>query len=590
MSTESLTSSVGGIVPATRRHASQVGLRARITVTFTLGSLAISLLIALSTLGLTRRALLQDAELRASERTQRNAEFVSNQLSTREQTEDLTLLISSVQTPATPIIWLRPTSALEEPAAWVRDGSIKIDDIPSSLRNRVMWSYTPALIRTTIKGEPQLIVGVPIASPAGSYFEVDSLAGISETVRTLTIVLAVCGSLTTLAGAMLGWWAARRALRPLALIGEAARKIADGRLETRLNAADYAEDAELGPLVSSFNEMVAALQERIDQDARFASDVSHELRSPLTTLTASVSVLRNAEDDLPKRARKALDLLETDVKRFSQLVEDLLEISRYDAGAVRLEMDETVLSEQVRSFLSRSSAAKSTLKVSSQLEGRVVTCDSRRVIRILANFVENADKYAGGVVAVTIEKEGEHVLIGVEDAGPGVPVDEQQRIFSRFSRGVHGGARGSDTGSGLGLALAQEHARLHGGSVWVEARENGENGSRFVVSLPLLEGDGDGEFVDQQDLPSLANAEQSPTDIDAHDGEWDTDERSEDRPNDPDGDDATGSEPTSPITAATDSDPNVSPHSSSRNGAPESAQTPPAPLDSDPTGTIEHAQ
>ena len=126
--------------------------------------------------------------------------------------------------------------------------------------------------------------------------------------------------------------------------------------------------------------------------------------------------------------------------------------------------------------------------------------------------------------------------------------------------------------------------------MWVEARENGENGSRFVVSLPLLEGDGDGEFVDQQDLPSLANAEQSLPDIDAHDGEWDTDERSEDRPNDPDGDDASGTEPTSPITAATDSDPNVSPHSSSRNGAPESAQTPPAPLDSDPTGTIEHAQ
>lgn len=143
----------------------------------------------------------------------------------------------------------------------------------------------------------------PDREPLASYFEVDSL-GISETVRTLTIVLAVCGSLTTLAGAMLGWWAARRALRPLALIGEAARKIADGRLETRLNAADYAEDAELGPLVSSFNEMVVALQERIDQDARFASDVSHELRSSLTTLTASVSVLRNAEDDLPKRRAK----------------------------------------------------------------------------------------------------------------------------------------------------------------------------------------------------------------------------------------------------------------------------------------------
>ena len=312
--------------------------------------------------------------------------------------------------------------------------------------------------------------------------------------------------------------------------------------------------------------------------------------SPVTFFLYRAGLRLSGEDQA--ESDESIFMSEDGLRFLMQVNDEESEIQESEKQMIAsiLEMDETVLSEQVRSFLSRSSAAKSTLKVSSQLEGRVVTCDSRRVIRILANFVENADKYAGGVVAVTIEKEGEHVLIGVEDAGPGVPIDEQQRIFSRFSRGVHGGARGSDTGSGLGLALAQEHARLHGGSVWVEARENGENGSRFVVSLPLLEGDGDGEFVDQQDLPSLANAEHSPPDIDAHDGEWDTDERSEDRPNDPDGDDGTSSEPTSPITAATDSDPNVSSHSSSLNGAPESVQTPPAPLDADPTGTIEHAQ
>jgi hypothetical protein len=232
--------------------------------------------------------------------------------------------------------------------------------------------------------------------------------------------------------------------------------------------------------------MVAALAHRIDQDARFASDVSHELRSPLTTLNASVEVLRNAREDLPSRAQTALDLLETDVKRFSQLVEDLLEISRFDAGAVRLEIEETVLSEQIRAFLARTSASKASFKVSAQLDGRVVRCDSRRVLRVVANFVDNAAKYAGGAVAVTIEKEGEHVIIGVEDGGPGVPAEERTRIFSRFSRGIQGGARGSDTGSGLGLALAMEHARLHGGTVWVEDRPNGEPGSRFVVSLPLL--------------------------------------------------------------------------------------------------------
>lgn len=469
-----------------RRQANHIGLRTRITVAFTFGSLVISLLIAVSTLALTRRALLQEIELRAADRVENNAAFVSTQLATREQPEDLTTLISSVQTRATPIIWLRTDSSDTGAGVWVRDPNFKLDDIPETLRNRVMWSYESGMMRTKAQGEPVLVVGVPITTPAGSYFEIESLAELDDTVRTLSIVLAVSGSLTTLAGALTGWWAARRALKPLTLIGDAARKIADGRLETRLDAADYAEDPELGPLVSVFNEMVGALAHRIDQDARFASDVSHELRSPLTTLTASVEVLNNAREELPSRAQKALDLLETDVKRFSQLVEDLLEISRFDAGAVRLEIEETVLSEQIRAFLTRTSASKATFKVSSQLDGRVVRCDSRRVLRIVANFVDNAAKYAGGAVAVSIEKEGEHVIIGVEDAGPGVPTEERSRIFSRFSRGIQGGARGSDTGSGLGLALAMEHARLHGGAVWVEDRPSGEQGSRFVVSLPLL--------------------------------------------------------------------------------------------------------
>src|SRR5204863_9462234 len=125
---------------------------------------------------------------------------------------------------------------------------------------------------------------------------------------------------------------------------QAAEAIAGGRLDTRLEATD---DRHLGVLATSCNEMAQALQDRIERDARFASDVSHELRSPLMTLSASVDVLETRRDELSERSQAALDLLAAEVGRFSQLVEDLLEISRYDAGAVRLELDEIRLAEFV---------------------------------------------------------------------------------------------------------------------------------------------------------------------------------------------------------------------------------------------------
>ncbi len=131
---------------------------------------------------------------------------------------------------------------------------------------------------------------------------------------------------------LLGVWASPARGAPLADAAQAAKAIAGGRLDTRLESTD---DHDLGELSTSFNDMAAALQRRIERDARFASDVSHELRSPLMTLSASIEVLQARRDEMPERAATALDLLVADVARFQNLVEDLLEISRFDAGAVR---------------------------------------------------------------------------------------------------------------------------------------------------------------------------------------------------------------------------------------------------------------
>jgi signal transduction histidine kinase len=299
-------------------------------------------------------------------------------------------------------------------------------------------------------------------------------------------------------------------LRPLAEISEVASDIASGKLDARLAYSEWADDPDLAPIVASFNGMVSEMQSRIDRDARFASDVSHELRSPLTTFNATVEVLRNARDDLPERAQLALDLLGSDLERFTQLVEDLLEISRFDAGAVRLEVDDVAIVETVRMAVRTLSPEPIAVEADPGLEGLIILCDKRRLVRVLANFIDNAAKYADGATRVLVEQapndneppeepeserpdraerieHADRIRVEVEDAGPGIPEADRERIFDRFNRGGQGGSRGSDLGVGLGLALAAEHARIQGGSVWVEGRPDGRSGSRFVIELPIVE-------------------------------------------------------------------------------------------------------
>ena len=161
------------------------------------------------------------------------------------------------------------------------------------------------------------------------YFEVNQLSDISRSINSLALTLIGASAAAAVLGGSLGYWGSRRLLRPLADVSSVAEAVAQGRLDARLAYSEWAEDPDLAQLVSSFNEMVAALQGRIDRDARFASDVSHELRSPLTTFSASLEVLRNAREEMPDRAQIALDLLSSDMERFTQLVEDLLEISHW---------------------------------------------------------------------------------------------------------------------------------------------------------------------------------------------------------------------------------------------------------------------
>ena len=239
--------------------------------------------------------------------------------------------------------------------------------------------------------------------------------------------------------------------------------------------------------------MANALQQRVERDARFTSDVSHELRSPLMTLAASVEVMQARREEMPERAQAALDLLVADVTRFQGLVEDLLEISRFDAGAIRLNLEDLLVAEFVRQAVAVSSMPHTPVTVADRAERVVIRGDRRRLARVVANLIDNARLHGGGDATVTVtEPDGEgdplgHIWIIVDDRGAGVPVEERQLVFERFARGAVAGRRSSSDGAGLGLALVDEHVRMHGGRVWIEDRPDGESGARFVLELPAEE-------------------------------------------------------------------------------------------------------
>ncbi|MFA9564375.1 MAG: ATP-binding protein [Acidimicrobiales bacterium] len=459
-------------------RARRLGLRSRITIAFALGGLLLSIIVGGVTWTLTRESQLSERITAAENRVVRNAIQVQNGLA--EDLAGVDDLLNGLPKPQGGIpILLVDDRVFTTDALEVGDPT---ETLPAELQTSVGDGVAARMVHKTAGGDTVVSIGVPLEVTGSQYYERVPLNELDNNLRLLAISLTGAGIITTLAGAAIGAWASRRTLRPLADVSEAARAIAEGQLETRL---DDTSDADLELLVLSFNQMASALEERIDRDARFASEVSHELRSPVMTLTASIEVLRNSVDEFPERAQTALSLLTADLDRFQQLVEDLLEISRFDAGAAHLRLEPVFLTEVVRAAVGVSSDHPVRIDVDESVEELVINVDKRRIVQIMANLLGNAEKYGEGASRVHLGRDDDHAFIVVEDDGPGIPDDELDRIFDRFSRGTEGGNRGADTGVGLGLSLVAEHVALHGGAVWAESKPSGEPGGRFVVALPL---------------------------------------------------------------------------------------------------------
>ncbi|MFK8023650.1 MAG: ATP-binding protein [Ilumatobacter sp.] len=445
----------------------------------TLGSVALSVFLATTTFGLTRSDLVSERDETAVATAERNKTIV-----------DQSLRSTFPQEPA-PANRALDNLNVQRYMLWYRDRfwyatpPYNSDNVPPELITQVVDDGEAARQIIRIDGELNIVVGWSLPE-IGAYFEFFPIDDVDSNLADLRVALVLAAAITTGLGVLLGVFASRRAVRPLGTAAQAASAIAGGRLDTRLETTD---DPDLTVLTESFNGMAAALEQRVERDARFASDVSHELRSPLMTLAASVEVMEARRDDLPERARSALDLLSSDVVRFQGLVEDLLEISRFDAGAIRLNMEELLAAEFVRQAVSVSSLPDTPVRVSERAEAALIRGDKRRLARVIANLIDNARAYGGGEPEVMMEIDDpddepiSHLTIAVEDRGLGVAPEERDLIFERFARGGGAGRRTGSEGAGLGLSLVDEHVRMHGGRVWVEDRLDGESGARFVIEL-----------------------------------------------------------------------------------------------------------
>jgi two-component system, OmpR family, sensor histidine kinase MtrB len=457
-----------------RLQRPDLGLRARVTLAFAGGAFLLSAALSGVSYGLVRNYLVDQTRTAALREFFVNAGVARDGL--RTPSANIPRILASLQDPDS-----SPSLVFYDDNWFPSKVGIARESLPQQFRQAVN-SGRPSRQAYRLEGTTVLAVGLPLPAVQASYFELFSLDQLDRTLRFLGVALLGAGLATTVAGAAVGRWASARVLRPVSEVAEAATAMAGGRLETRLPAF---EDADLAALTSSFNSMADALQARIERDARFASDVSHELRSPLTTLATTVQVLAGRRDELPERSQAALDLLTADVERFQRLVEDLLEISRYDAGVADLHLEDVRLTELVTRAVASVGGPPVELGPGAMADGLAIQADKRRMERVIANLVENAARYGGGATRVIVDAGHYVARVAVDDEGPGVAAEEREAIFERFFRGSAAGQRrGGGQGSGLGLSLVSEHVRLHGGRVWVEDNPVGK-GARFIVEIPL---------------------------------------------------------------------------------------------------------
>jgi two-component system sensor histidine kinase MtrB len=463
-------------------------LRRRLTVAFVLVAALAAGVLGASSYFLVRSARLADSLDRAAD----DARFqllLSQQFTPIAAKHDE--LLASFENTGHHVVLADGTSAAASDPSYA-------PAIPDSLARRVAVGDL-GYRRVRDGGRPLLLVGGRIpASTAQLYVVADEGRVQADLAQLRNVILASWAGVVLLA-AMIGHALARRALEPVGRASAAARSIAEGLLETRLPTG---REDEFGTWAASFNQMAAALQAKVTalsearaRERQFTADVAHELRTPVTALAACASVLREELPALPDGARRPAELLVGDVERLRRLVEELMEISRFDAG------HEAVLEQRVRleplvaaMLSSRGWAGEVRVVVltrgASGPEDVELCTDPRRVERIVANLVSNALDHGGCDVTVTLERAGDTIRIVVSDRGPGIAPEHIPHLFDRFFKADESRSGG---GSGLGLAIARENTGLLGGQIHVRSEQG--VGTEFQLTLPVTRPLHNGEGV-----------------------------------------------------------------------------------------------
>lgn len=445
------------------------GLRGRMILYFSLASFAAAISLSIVTYASTRTYLLKQRTEFATRQAFNNAQLVRTVISLNSS--DAGDLMTNIRSErgGYAVLHLGESDSFypQEPLRFTQS------NMPTDFVAKTLSGVTGRQ-RFLFDGEPYEAVGVNIEAIDAQYFEAFPLNDVARTLSTIRNTLILGVVLITLTAGLLGLSISNRVLRPLRRVTSVATDIASGGLDIRL--ADET-DPELARLATSFNNMVDAVQSRIQRETRFASDVSHELRSPVTALAAAVEVLQARRKELSERNQQAFDIIATQVRRFDRTVLDLLELSRLDAGAGATSEETIHLAKFVQQVATRHgfSEVNFTSTLDSQDE---IVLDRRRIERIVLNLLENARDHAGGATAILVTGDQNELFISIEDQGVGVAQSERDRIFERFARGT---SSRNSTGSGLGLAIVQEHARALRGRAWVETSSSG--GARFMVSI-----------------------------------------------------------------------------------------------------------
>lgn len=373
---------------------------------------------------------------------------------------------------------------------------LDLNTIPQSIKRHVKKSdslaYAYCLPKLSgLPTEPSLVVAEQIAIPNAKPHVVYLLFSQRSTNATLSIIknsLIVTGFFLILLIALVTWLVVRSVVQPVRQAALIAERFTQGDFKQRMAVESRDEIASLG---NAFNEMALSLESQIGRlenlsrvQQRFVSDVSHELRTPLTTLRMASEVVKGAKESFDPTIARSVELLVAQLDRFEKLLEDLLEISRFDAEVAVLEAVDFDIVQMVRRSIDDYGGGAVSLL--SSPDAYIIKADPRRVERILRNLIDNAvDHSEGKPIHVTIAGAGHEVAIGVRDYGVGMEEAQLSHAFDRFWRADPSRAR-TRGGTGLGLSIALEDARLHNGDLEVWARPG--LGAHFVLTLPRSAG------------------------------------------------------------------------------------------------------